>query len=285
MRRFVAQCAAVLASILAMVMWAIPASASAPTSGNPDNDIIRYLTVIYRIDESGSVFVTETYRWDFRNREGLGFYRDLVVEMGWEPDPSLIRIYDYSDFSASSSTGAPAYIWEEGVSNHQLHLAIGAPDGSYDTRTGVQSYTISYRVDGVINQIRGQDGVSDQDEFYYNVMTRMPIRVGDISVTVVGPDDVVDIACYQGYSGSQNPCDLSSQSGTSATFISSDLVRGSSFTIMTAYPAGTFSNPGPILVPASQANSSDRIPSGLTPPGESTILNWMFSHWYITLPL
>ncbi|MDO5496202.1 MAG: DUF2207 domain-containing protein, partial [bacterium] len=258
---------AVLATLIAALLILIAPPARAQ-SGDPSQDVIRELAVEYVIDENGTLFVTETFQWDFGSRDGLGFYRALVQQMGWEPDTSKARVLEYSDFAVSSPSGAPAEIWVESDYGSMLRLAVGAPDGSTDTRSGVQTYVLTYQVDGAINAVRGQEGVSDQDELFYNVFNDSPNRVDNVSVTVTGPAGVVDVACYTGEFGDDSPCEDYASSGSTATFAQTDIARRGGLTIMAAYPADTFANPGPILVdrPSSSSGTGGSVPGEPAPP-------------------
>lgn len=217
-----------LAALIAMVMAALTLgiTPAAHADGDPDNDIVRDLSITYELDETGDLHVTETYQWDFRDRNGLGFYRTLVRQMGYEPDDSKLRVYEYGNYQAHSTSGAPAIVWVDSKTDAEVKLAVGAPDGSDDTRTGVQTYVLSYDVEGAINPVRGRAGAPDQDELYYNVFTDIPNQVDKVTVTVTGPADVTDLACYQGPEGSRNVCDQFNATAATATFTGVDLEKG-----------------------------------------------------------
>lgn len=221
---------------------------AAHADGDPGNDIVRDLSIVYELDDVGILHVTETFQWDFGERNGLGFYRTLVQRMGYEPDPTKDRQYEYRDFQVHSPSGAPADLWLDDAGSPELRIAIGAPDGSSDTRTGVQTYVLTYNVHGTINAIRGQPGLDNRDELYHNVFSDTPNRVDNVSVTVTGPAAVVDVACYQGRQGSTDACDSYAAEGASAQFSAQDMASGDGLTVMAAFPPGTFSQPGPILV-------------------------------------
>lgn len=268
-------------SLLGVLVVALVAifsfSASQPAQANPDDDVVRDLAIHYELDATGELYVTETFQWDFGDREGLGFYRTLVQRMGYLPDPSKERVLEYSNFKVSSPSGAPAEIWVESRTGPELRLAVGAPNGSSATRTGVQTYVLSYQVRGVVNAVRDQRGVADVDEFYFNVFSNSPNRVQNVTITVYGPADVVDVACYQGPEGSENPCDAYSSQGSQASFGAHEMSRREALTIMAGFPAGTFSDPGPILV--------DRPAGAAT--GDLVRYNWPIAAggWAIVLAL
>ena len=231
--------AAVAALVVAMSLMLAPAA-----SADPDDDVVRDLQISYELDDEGNLHVTETFQWDFGDREGLGFYRSLVRRMGYEPDPSKERVLFYSNFAVESPSGAPAGHWrEDSGDDAEVVLAIGAPDGSSDTRTGVQTYVLSYDVGGAVNAVRDQPGVADADELFYNVFTDSPNRVEAVSVTVTGPSGVTDVACYQGARRSTDACASSQVNGDVATFSAEHLESGDGLTIMTAFAPGTFSSP------------------------------------------
>src|SRR5699024_7710934 len=114
-----------------------------PAQADPSSDVVRDLAIDIQIDDGGLVHVTETYDWDFGDREGLGFRRELAQRFTWPDDPELMRVYEYQDMWIDSPSGAPAEGWIAGDGAY-LVLDLGAPDGSGDTRTGVQTYELRY---------------------------------------------------------------------------------------------------------------------------------------------
>lgn len=239
----------VLLSLLTLgLSVALTLLAATSSHASPDDDIVRELTIHYELDAKGDLHVTETYQWDFGDRDGLGFYRSLVYKMGYTPDPTKLRILDYGNYRVESPSGAPAQVWVDNRTDSEIVLAVGAPNGSSDTRTGVQSYVLSYDVRGTINAVRGQSTAQDADEFYYNVFANSPNRVDKVTITVSGPAEVIDVACYQGPAGSQDACDSFASQGQTATFTAEQLANREGLTIMAAFPSGTFSDPGPILI-------------------------------------
>lgn len=231
-----------LIGLIAALVPSIPAHADA------SDDIVRKVEVDVELTEEGLAHITETYTWDFGNREGLGFYRTLIQYMRWSGDSTLMRKYEYSDFKVSSPSGAPAEAWVEGEDGDELLVSVGAPDGSENTRSGVQTYVLSYDMAGALNQIRDQNGTEDQDEFYWNAFNDWDVLMEDITITVHGPSSVVDVSCYAGPYGSSDPCDDYASSGPTATFHADALPAGDAFSIMAAYEPNSFTNAAPILV-------------------------------------
>lgn len=262
---------AVLIAVVGIIGFALPAQASA------SDDVVRQVDIEIEIDSDGTVHVEETYQWDFGTRNGLGFYRSLIQYAGYSPDPQKMRRYEYSDYQVHSPSGAPAEVWVDRSSGSEIVLAVGAPDGSTDTRTGVQTYVLSYEIRGTLNAIRGQDGVNDQDEFYWNILSNSANPIEVANVTVTGPAQVVDHACYQGPAGSQNRCADYSASGSTAEFRATGMAPDDAFTIMAAWPAVTFGDTDPILVDNQSSSWADNSWDDDGPI--TTLGNFIRSNW------
>ncbi|HLV05389.1 MAG TPA: DUF2207 domain-containing protein [Actinomycetaceae bacterium] len=221
----------------------LPASAAAAASG----DVVRQLDIDIVVRPDGVLEVTETYDWDFGTRRGLGLTRTLDARFDYPPQPGKVRVYEYGSFSAASPSGAPAGVWayDEGP---RVRVDVGAPDGSDDRRSGHQTYVLRYTVDGALNAIRNHPDVPDQDELYWNATGHdWQVPIEKATVTVTGPVDVVDHACYRGDHGSTAGCDTLDVDGREVRATSGPLPPGSGVTVMAAYPAGTFGDLAPIL--------------------------------------
>ena len=207
---------------------------------------MRDLAIDIDIDADGLVHVTETYEWDFGDREGLGLRRELAQRFSWPEDPELMRVYEYEDMWIASPSGAPAEGWIAGDGAY-LVLDLGAPDGSDDTRTGVQTYELSYTVRGALNAIRDDDDVPDQDEFFWNVTgAEWNNLIEQVTTTVTGPEGITDVRCWEGTDGNDQPCQ-SQVDGATATFTSGPLEPGEEQTVAVAFGPGTFADTDPIL--------------------------------------
>lgn len=219
---------------------------AAPAAADVNDDVVRSLEIEAELDPTGSLHITETYAWDFGDRDGLGFYRNILQRMDWEPEPSMVRVLDIEEITVSSPSQAPAQWWVE-RDDEYLELVIGAPDGSEETRSGVQTYVLSYTIDGAVNAIRDQD-VSDQDELYWNATGHETlVTMEEVSVSVTGPEEVTSAACFSGPIGSEQECSTHDEAGATVTFADGPLEPGAGLTVALAYPPGTFTEPGPIL--------------------------------------
>ncbi len=219
---------------------------SRPAAADASNDVIRDLDVTFDIEESGAVHVTETYTWDFGSRAGLGFTRYLDTRFDY-PEFGYDRVYEYSDFETSSPSGAPADRWVDDQGS-QVRIDVGAPDGSSDTRSGQQTYVLTYTITGAQNAIRDDDRVTDRDEFYWNVTGQdWEIPIESISVTVNGPASLIESDCLAGGGGTDGQCSSHSESGSTVQGSHGRLSPGDGLTIVAAYEPGTFTDTEPIL--------------------------------------
>src|SRR5690625_4949733 len=269
------------AAAVAGLAVAILAGSAPPAHADAGDDVVRHLDVNMYIDADGWVRVTETYEWDFGDREGLGLRRELAQHFSWPEDPDLMRVYEYGEISVSSPSGAPADHWVTGDDAY-LSLDIGAPDGSDDTRTGVQTYERRYTLAGALNAIRDDDEVPDQDELFWNVTgSEWDNRIERVTTTVTGPVGITDVRCWEGASYSDRQCRDSQVDGATATFTSGPLNPGQEQTIAVAFPPGAFDDIGPILVPR------DGSVTGLTAEQQRVaevtdpILNTLARYWVI----
>src|SRR4051812_5836205 len=109
MRRFFAPLIACLIVILATFAGS-PATASGThtSTGWTGNQITRW-DETYDLQPDGSAKVTVDFDFDFGDDPGHGPYFTFPTHQGY--DDTYDRVYDYTDISASSSTGAPANVY------------------------------------------------------------------------------------------------------------------------------------------------------------------------------
>lgn len=225
-------------SLPTATLVALPAAAS---TSDPEDSIVRYDALI-ELDERGTASVTLDLDVDFGSDPNRGPYLTYVVKQRFDDDQD--RVYRYSDIEASSSTGAADQVNVEEESGW-LEVRIGEEDR--DEFTGVHSYLVTYTVEGWVNSAAAFDDLTD-DELYLNVIgDRWDVPIEQVGVTVVGPQDVVDAACFAGPAGADTPCDTAKHLGTAAHYTQAQLPAGSAMTVVAAFPAGTFGDVEPIL--------------------------------------
>lgn len=214
--------------------------ASAAPDQTSGREITRYdVTAVLSAD--GVAQVSIDFDFDFGDDPGHGPYLTLPTRQGY--DETHDREFRYSGLSSSSSTGAPAQLNQEDDGD-ALILRIGDPD--VDDVSGVQTYQLTYTVDGLVNPANEQHS---GDELYWNVIgTGWEIPLGDLSATVTGPADVEGVVCFAGPQGSTQPCTSADAQGATATFTQDLLGSGEPFTTVTGWPAGTFPGVEPIIV-------------------------------------
>ncbi|HHW83627.1 MAG TPA: DUF2207 domain-containing protein, partial [Actinomycetales bacterium] len=145
---------------------------------------------------------------------------------------------------------------------------------SSDTRSGLQTYVLTYQVEGTLNAIRGEDGVQDQDELYLNAFADSPNQVDEVTVRITGPADVVDYACYRGPEGSTDSCGTEEPEGNQVTFTGTDYTSRDGLTIMAAFPPGAFTDTDPILEEITGDGPSERQPGPLQRASDFVMENW-----------
>jgi len=193
------------------------------------------------LDADGLVHVTLDFDFDFGDSPGHGPYFTLPLRQGY--DSTRDRVYRYSDLTASSSTGAPAQINREDAAD-VMTVKIGDPNNG--AVSGVQTYTVSYTVDGWVNPVNAKHS---GDELYWNVIgSDWVIPISRLTLKVTGPSAVQDAACFAGPYGSTDPCTSSAFAGDGATFTQDMLAAGDGWTTVTGWPGGTF-HTQPILAP------------------------------------
>ena len=230
--------AAVTLGLAGVVLVGSAAAATAVPDQTDGREITRY-DVTAVLDASGAATVDIDFDFDFGD-PGHGPFLTLPTRQGY--DETHDRVFRYSDLSVTSPTGAPAFLHRE-EDDGWLVLRIG--DEDVDDVSGVQTYRLTYRVEGLVNPANEQHS---GDELYWNVIGKgWEIPLGGITATVTGPADVEGVLCFAGPEGSTDPCTSASASGRAATFTQDLLGPGEPFTTVTGWPGGTFVGAEPIL--------------------------------------
>jgi hypothetical protein len=214
------------------VVVGVPATATTAQ----DDPITRY-DVTIELDDDGVAHVDLALDVDFGQDPNRGPYLTYVVKQRF--DDTRDRVYRITDVQASSPTAPDeVHLAEDGG---LLEVRIG--DEDRDDLTGVHSYRVTYRVEGWVSSAAalGLEG----DELFLNVVgDAWVVPVLDVTVTVVGPDEVLAVRCY---AGPDDTCAEQDADGATATFAEPALDPGEPLTVAVAYAAGTFGGVEPLL--------------------------------------
>jgi hypothetical protein len=172
-----------------------------------DGEHIVSFTAAYDVQADGGMDVTETLVWDFGGGEHHGIKRYVITSQGYQNSTDQHRVYEMSDVSASSPSGAPADVDVSQLGANTV-IRVGDPNQTVD---GTQTYVIRYHLAHVVN------GFPDHVELFWNVTgDQTSVPTDKVSVTVHGPAAVTRAACYYGEQGSKTQC--TAQPGATATF-------------------------------------------------------------------
>lgn len=198
------------------------------------------------VNRDGSADITEVIAYDFGSASRHGIERFIPTVFPWSgklpddasPGAQYDRVTPISDVRVSASTGTPADV-EESHENGVTRLRIGDPDR---TITGAHTYTIRYRIAGVLNAFEGHD------ELYLNVSgNEWQVPFSEVTATVKAPGAISRIACFAGPAGSQLPCESSTKNDSStdgvATFRQDAVSAYEGLTVVVAFPKGVVEDP------------------------------------------
>ena len=243
MRWLLAALAAALATLAAAPATAsdlATASGLETSTSTTGNQITRW-DETYDLQADGSAKVRLEIDFDFGDDPGHGPYFTFPTHQIY--DDTYNRVYEITDLTATSPTGAPAKVYTED-GDYWLVVRIG--DENIGNVSGVQTYVLTYTVHHVMNSVTdavppGQSDPINADEFYWNAIgDGFEIPISNATVTVMSPVDAIAAQCFAGASGVADPCDSASASGAKATFTHAALSPGQPMTVDVLYPAGSF---------------------------------------------
>ncbi|HET7475626.1 MAG TPA: DUF2207 domain-containing protein [Dermatophilaceae bacterium] len=241
------------------VLLGLPAAAYAAGSGG---ERIVSFTADYVVQPDGSMDVTETLVWQFADAAHHGIQRYIRTKAGYDPQPDKYRVYELSDATAASPSGAPAdlSVSELGA---ETRLRVGDPDR---TVSGRQTYVLKYRLAHVVN------GFDDHVELYWNVTgDRTEIPTDSVKVTVRGPQPVSQAACFYGAKGSTDQC--SASPGNPATFTAAGLTAGQQVSVVAGFPLGAVTDVAPDLREGETGFAGDEEPGSTMTPAAAKALS------------
>lgn len=186
---------------------------------------------------SVAILVQETIEYDFGSAEHHGITRDIPVRLHYDAEHD--RLYPLGVLSVTASPGTPAQYQIENVAGGVKRIRIG---DAGRTISGEHTYTIRYRVGGVLN------GFSDYDELYWNAVgPDWDVPIERVTVRVTLPGAVTRVACFAGPTASRLPCAGSTVAGSVATFVEPSLLAHEAVSVVVAFPTGLIPPPVPIL--------------------------------------
>ncbi|MGZ4780510.1 MAG: DUF2207 domain-containing protein [Oryzihumus sp.] len=201
-----------------------------------DGEHIVSFTAAYDVQADGGMDVTETLVWDFGGGEHHGIKRYVITQQGYQNSTTQHRVYEMSDVSASSPSGAPADVDVSQLGANTV-IRVGDPN---QTVEGTQTYVIRYHLAHVVN------GFPDHVELFWNVTgDQTSIPTDKVSVTVHGPAAVTKAACYYGAQGSKTQC--AAQPGATATFSAGPIPAYQQVSVVSSFPTTAFTNTSPDL--------------------------------------
>jgi len=225
----------VLLAVLAALGLTLGLSSVAQAAGG---EHVVSFTADYELASDGSMGVTETIDWQFGPGEHHGIKRNITVRQGVSDPPGKYRVYEMSDVTASSPTGANADVYVSDLGADSV-IRIGSPNAPFEGAQR-QTYVIKYRLAHVAN------GFPDHAELYWNVTGGgFDIPLDSVKATVHGPAAVTDALCFKGADRSAAPCQASA--GPTATFSATGLGPNEQMTIVASFPASAVTGTTPDL--------------------------------------
>ena len=191
------------------------------------------------VETDGMLRVAEAIDVDFQGlTDRHGIFREIPVE--YRSDATTVRVFDLSVDGVTDAQGR-RLTYETASRGANVQLKIGDANR---TVAGKQTYRIAYRVRGAL------DAYPDHDELYWNVNgAEWPVPMRAVAATVtLAPGGLTRSACFEGPSGSTDPCRLGPRSATRAEYAASRaLVPGEQLTIVAGVAKGSLPEPRPLL--------------------------------------
>ncbi|WP_147525050.1 DUF2207 domain-containing protein [Cellulomonas timonensis] len=218
--------------------WASRASAETTS-----RQILRYDAQV-TVAADGTMRVELDFDFAFGDEPGHGPYLSWPTRM--DAGENRDRVYTIDDVTASSPSGAPADVNLDERAD-ALVVRVGDPDvGDID---GVHTYRIGYTVSGMPNPDVTDAATGAQvDELNWNAIgADWEIPLAHVSVTVTGPAEILQAACYAGPAGSEASCDGADVAADAATFTQAAVPVGDQLTVAVGWPVGTLVDTAPVF--------------------------------------
>ena len=241
---------------LGLILWFPFVAQGVQSAQDASGERILAFTADYVLASDGSLGVTETLKWQFGPGEHHGIKRNVTVQQGVADQPNTFRVYEMSDVSATSPTGANAEVYVSELGADQV-IRIGSPSEPF-SGAQQQTYVITYRLAHVAN------GFTDHAELFWNVTGgRFDIPVDSVKVTAHGPAAVTDALCFHGADRSADPCKATA--GQTATYSATGLGPREQVTIVASFPASAITDTTPDLRDGDTGFSGNDAGSAMSP--------------------
>ena len=188
------------------------------------------------IAADSTITVTEDIQVDFGALSKHGIFR--TIPLRYRYNDTQDRFYELAVRSVTNGTSEVPY--DDSISSDNEVIKIGDPNVLV---TGRQRYVITYAVVGAMNTF------GDRDELFWNVDGALwPVSKQEVSATVTFPQGSFQrSACYEGQTGSTDPCEKNDGTG-SVTFTSTrQLGPGEEMSVAVALNKGAVTVPPPML--------------------------------------
>lgn len=188
------------------------------------------------VGTDGALTIHEQIAVDFGSQQHHGIFRTIPIRYRYDDTHDRYLVVTVS--SVTNNGGPAPYT----VSNDGTNETIKIGDPNLFV-SGVNDYAITYRVDGALNSF------SDHDELYWNVMGGgWGVPKAKAAATVILPAGAYQkAACYQGVSGSTEPCSYSASGSTVTYTATRQLAPDEDLTVVTGLNKGVVSVPPPLL--------------------------------------
>lgn len=222
---------ALVGALAALLLGTQQAAPAAADSGWEISSFTSTLTI--RSDGALAVSENIVARFDAARH---GIYRDIPLRYHY--NDQYDRVLEISGVTVDNGAGQRRPFTTSGGDVYRIKIG----DSSH-TVAGRVDYAIHYLVRGALN------GFPDHDELYWNATGNgWGVPIGEAQALVTAPPGALgQVACFQGYAGSNQPCQ-SRVAGVQATFSASgQLAAGQGLTLVTSLAKGAVPDPQPIL--------------------------------------
>jgi YD repeat-containing protein len=231
---------------IASLLLALPLLVGGGTASADEGWEIQRFHADIAIQPDGALAITESIDVDFRNLDKHGIFREIPVRYGHSNTQD--RLYELAVTSVRDAAGR-AWRYEVEWNGANRRIRIGDPDR---TVRGPQTYRLTYTVRGALNAFE------QHDELYWNVNgPDWGVPSARVSAAVRAPAAVTRSACFQGFTGSSERCEVVAGGDGNVSYVATRALRaGEQLTIVAALPKGAVA--APVVLYEERARDIDR---------------------------